>query len=101
MKELIMPERICKIGQMFQIELRSMVASTGYMCALVHKPDCLLLDGEATHYIPGHFPGQPGKMIFTFVCTAECKERIVFKYVRPWDLDDFAQMVSCPIVCQK
>lgn len=100
MKELILPERICKIGQMFQIELPSHITA-GYMCALVHKPDCVFLDGEATHLIPGHIIGQPGKMIFTFICVTECKERIVFKYVRPWDMDDSAQMLSYPIVCQK
>jgi hypothetical protein len=101
MKDTIMPERICKIGHLCKIELRSIAASTGYICALVHKPDCILLEGEGTHLIPGHIPGQQGTMIFSFICAAECKERLVFKYVRPWDLDDVAEIISYPIACQK
>ena len=40
-------------------------------------------------------------MIFTFICLAECKEELVFKYVRPWDLKDIGQTVIVPIVCNK
>jgi hypothetical protein len=102
MNELTMPEIICKVGQSFEIDLRSIAASTGYVCALAHKPDCLWLEGEATHLEPGPFPPiTMGKMIFTFLCLVECKEQLVFKYVKPWDLKDIGQKVIFPIVCNK
>jgi hypothetical protein len=99
--ETVMPEIVCKIGKPIEIPLRSIAASTGYMCALADKPDKIWLDGEATQFIPGHIPGQPGKIIFTFMGVAECKAEIVFKYIRPWDLNDIAEVVTFPIQCQK
>ena len=101
MSELIMPEKICKIGQNFKIELKSRGGSTGYICAIAHKPDCIWLEGEATYLIPGQIEGQTGKIIFSFICVAECVEQLVFKYVRTWDLKDIGQTVICPIVCHK
>lgn len=96
-----MPEQVCKIGKPIEIELRSIAASTGYICALANKPENIWLDGEATQFTPGHITGQPGKMIFTFIGVEECKGELVFEYVRPWDLKDVADVVIFPIDCQK
>lgn len=101
MSESVMPEQICKIGKTIEIELQSIAGSTGYTCALVDKPDSIWFDCEATQFTPGHYPGQPGMMSFTFMGVAECKGEIVFKYVRPWDLTDVTDVVIFPITCQK
>ncbi len=100
-RETIMPEINGNTGIPIEITLRSIAASTGYVCALADKPDNIWIDGEATHVIPGSIPGQPGKLIFTLIGVGECMGDVVFKYVRPWNLNDIAEIVRYQIRIKK
>lgn len=99
-----MPTTNVAVHQPFEIVMRSIVASTGHSCCLIHKPDCIVLEGEGTYVQSGNnMPGAPGKVTFTFICLGACNEELQFRYIAPWDAESRYEIKTVyvyPIVCQ-
>jgi predicted secreted protein len=99
-----MPPTNVVIDQPFEIMMRS-ILSTGHSCCLIHKPDCIVLEGEGTYVQPANnnIPGAPGKMTFTFICLEACNEELQFRYIAPWDAESRFEIKTVyvyPIICQ-
>lgn len=90
MQELeVLPPINAKVGEIFEISIRSNPSSTGYNCLLSEMPSCVYFV-EST-YVPDEptIPGKGGTSKFKFVAVKSGSGPIIFhsvKFSHPLDI---------------